>query len=119
MRGKETSDDYRYFPEPDLPPLRVDPAWMESIRLTMQELPSARRERYVTALGLSPADAIVIAGDPATAQVFEGAMDAVGGSVSGQKVANWVTGEYLRLAKGEGGAAAVAQVEPGELGRLV
>ncbi len=46
-------------------------------------------------------------------------MDALGGSVSGQKVANWVTGEYLRLAKGEGGAAAVAQVDPAELGRLV
>ncbi len=48
MRIKESSDDYRYFPEPDLPPLRVDPAWLESIRLTMPELPSARRERYVT-----------------------------------------------------------------------
>ena len=116
MRVKESSDDYRYFPEPDLPPLRVDAAWLESIRTTMPELPSARRERYVTELGLAPADAVVIVGDPAAAQVFEGAMDAVGGSVPGRKVANWVTGEYLRLAKGEGGTAAVARVDPARAG---
>ncbi len=119
MRIKESSDDYRYFPEPDLPPLRVDPAWLASIRLDMPELPAARRVRYVTDLGLLPADAVVIAGDPAAALVFEGALAAVDGAVAPRKLANWVTGEYLRLAKGEGGAAAVARVDPGELGALV
>jgi aspartyl-tRNA(Asn)/glutamyl-tRNA(Gln) amidotransferase subunit B len=119
MRIKESSDDYRYFPEPDLPPLRVDPSWLESIRATMPELPAARRDRYVKVLGLAPADAVVIAGDPAVAGVFEGALAAVGDSVPARKVANWVTGEYLRLAKGEGGAAAVEHVDPAELGVLV
>ena len=119
MRIKESSDDYRYFPEPDLPPLRVDPAWLESIRAALPELPAARRERYVTDLGLASADATVIAGDPAAAAVFEGALASVAGSVPARKVANWVTGEYLRLAKGEAGALAVEHVVPAELGRLV
>ncbi len=119
MRIKESSDDYRYFPEPDLPPLRVDPAWLDSIRAAMPELPSARRGRYVNELGLAPADAIVIAADPATTRLFEGALAAGGTGVPPRKLANWVTGEYLRLAKGEGGAAAVAQVDPVELGALV
>ena len=61
MRVKETSEDYRYFPEPDLPPLRVDPAWLAEIRSSMPELPAARRERYQRELGLSAYDAGVIA----------------------------------------------------------
>ena len=50
MRSKEDSHDYRYFPEPDLPPLRVDAAWLDEVRARLPELPAARRERYVTAL---------------------------------------------------------------------
>jgi aspartyl-tRNA(Asn)/glutamyl-tRNA(Gln) amidotransferase subunit B len=60
MRLKEESQDYRYFPEPDLPPLRTDPAWLESIRATLPELPAIRRERYVSDYGLSATDASVI-----------------------------------------------------------
>jgi aspartyl-tRNA(Asn)/glutamyl-tRNA(Gln) amidotransferase subunit B len=60
MRLKEESQDYRYFPEPDLPPLRTDPAWLASIRAALPELPSAKRERYRTDYGLSAHDASVI-----------------------------------------------------------
>ena len=60
MRLKEESEDYRYFPEPDLPPLRTDPAWLESIRAMLPELPAIRRERYVSEYGLSATDASVI-----------------------------------------------------------
>ena len=60
MRLKEESEDYRYFPEPDLPPLRTDAALLDSIRAAMPELPAARRARYVSAFGLSPYDAAVI-----------------------------------------------------------
>src|SRR5512143_627201 len=63
MRVKEDSDDYRYFPEPDLPPLEADPAWLDAIRASLPELPSARRARYVTELGLSTYDASVIVND--------------------------------------------------------
>ena len=70
MRAKETSDDYRYFPEPDLPPLRVDPAWIDRVRAALPELPAARRARYV-ALGLGAYDAAVIVADPAMTTAFE------------------------------------------------
>ena len=62
MRSKEDSHDYRYFPEPDLPPLRVDAAWLASIRAALPELPAARRARYERDLGLSAYDAAVIVG---------------------------------------------------------
>ena len=64
MRVKETSDDYRYFPEPDLPPLHLDPAWLDELRAELPELPAARRERYQAVLGLSAYDAAVLVADP-------------------------------------------------------
>ena len=96
MRSKETSDDYRYFPEPDLPPLHVDPAWLDALRAAMPELPAARRARYGEALGLSPYDAAVLVADPAATALFEATLAADAG-LGPKAVANWVTGEYLRL----------------------
>jgi aspartyl-tRNA(Asn)/glutamyl-tRNA(Gln) amidotransferase subunit B len=107
MRVKESSDDYRYFPEPDLPPLRVDASWLAEIRATLPELPAARRARYTTELGLSAYDAEVLVGDGAATHVFEDAR-AADPSLLPKKLANWVTGEYLRLAKGDGPGAAGA-----------
>ena len=63
MRSKETSEDYRYFPDPDLPPLHVEPAWISGIRDGLPELPAARRARY-EALGITAYDAAVIVADP-------------------------------------------------------
>ncbi len=121
MRVKEYSDDYRYFPEPDLPPLRADAAWLEAIRAGLPELPSARRSRYVDELGLSPYDAGVIVGDPAAGALFEEALAAAAGQLERARpapkaLANWVTGEFLRIARqrGDGGRASGA-----ELARLV
>ena len=71
MRSKETSDDYRYFPEPDLPPLHVDPAWLETLRAGLPELPAARRTRYGASLGLGPYDAGVLTSDPDATALFE------------------------------------------------
>jgi len=129
MRIKEDSDDYRYFPEPDLPPLRTDPAWLEAIRSSLPELPSARRARYVSALGLSPYDAAVIVADQAVSALFEDALAAarsqapgvppasgvpptLGGPPTPKALANWVTGEYPRIvkARGDGGRASGAQL---------
>ncbi len=97
MRVKETSDDYRYFPEPDLPPLRVDPAWVARIRAALPELPAARRARYQEALGLSPYDAAVLVADADASRLFEATLAAEGGGRDAKAVANWVTGEYLRV----------------------
>ena len=100
MRSKETSEDYRYFPEPDLPPLRVDEAWIERIRGRLPELPAARRERYVAA-GITPYDAAVIVADPAMTAAFE-AISAAGPGVAAKEVANFVTGPHARAAKAAG-----------------
>jgi aspartyl-tRNA(Asn)/glutamyl-tRNA(Gln) amidotransferase subunit B len=138
MRPKEEENDYRYFPEPDLPPLVTTPEWLAEIRSRLPELPAARRARYQSELGLSAYDAGVIVNDAAATELFEGALaagagaagpgpsgsraggsDAAGSAVSGvspKLVANWVTGEYMRLAKGDG---AVSRVVPTELAALV
>ena len=112
MRVKETSDDYRYFPEPDLPPLHVDPAWLTDLRERLPELPAARRERYQADLGLSTYDASVIVGNPNALTLFE---TLTGAGVPAKEAANWVSGEYLRLLRkfGEGD---VPHLEPAGLG---
>jgi aspartyl-tRNA(Asn)/glutamyl-tRNA(Gln) amidotransferase subunit B len=96
MRIKETSDDYRYFPEPDLPPLHLDPAWLGAIKAGLPELPAARRARYQAKLGLSPYDATVLVADPDAARLFEETLGA-DASLEPKPVANWVVGDYLRL----------------------
>ena len=116
MRSKETSDDYRYFPEPDLPPLHIEPAWLESLRTSMAELPAARRARYRDALGLRGYDAATLVADPDAARLFEDTLDAQPG-LDPKAVANWVLGEYLRL-RNEGTGPGLA-VDPHQLGDLV
>ena len=118
MRTKETSDDYRYFPEPDLPPLRLDPAWLDEIRRGLPELPAARRRRYREDLGLSAYDAGVLVNDAAATSIFEAAR-AADPDLSPKKLANWVSGEYLRLAKGEEGGPGVELVSGEQLAALV
>jgi len=98
MRLKEDSDDYRYFPEPDLPPLHLDAAWLEEIRARLPELPAARRARYRDELGLSAYDAAVIVNDETMTTAFE-AIRAAGPGLPAKEVANLVTGDYGRAAK--------------------
>jgi aspartyl-tRNA(Asn)/glutamyl-tRNA(Gln) amidotransferase subunit B len=115
MRSKETSDDYRYFPEPDLPPLRVDAGWLAGIRGELPELPAERRVRYQAALGLSAYDAAVLTADAEAGRLFEATL-AAGSSLEPKPVANWVTGDYLRL---RNAAADPITIDPGELADLI
>jgi aspartyl-tRNA(Asn)/glutamyl-tRNA(Gln) amidotransferase subunit B len=115
MRSKETSDDYRYFPEPDLPPLRVDAAWLARIRGELPELPAARRARYRDALGLSAYDAAVLVADADAGRLFEATLAAAPG-LEPKPVANWVTGDYLRL---RNAAPSAVMVDPVALASLV
>jgi aspartyl-tRNA(Asn)/glutamyl-tRNA(Gln) amidotransferase subunit B len=115
MRNKETSDDYRYFPEPDLPPLRVDATWLGTIRGALPELPAARRVRYQAALGLSDYDAGVLTADADAGRLFEATLVAAPG-LEPKPVANWVIGEYLRL---RNVAAHPISVDPVALGELI
>ena len=116
MRSKEDSHDYRYFPEPDLPPLRVDAAWLATIRASLAELPADRRARYGRELGLSAYDAGVIVGDARATELFEQARSAAP-DADAKALANWVTGPYLALSRSDPEAA--DRVSAGELADLV
>src|SRR5712675_1580878 len=92
MRSKEHAHDYRYFPEPDLAPLRVSDAWREEIRATLPELPPARRARFIADYGLREYDAGVITASRALADYFE---QTAGVSGDARVAANWVMGDLL------------------------
>jgi aspartyl-tRNA(Asn)/glutamyl-tRNA(Gln) amidotransferase subunit B len=94
QRSKEEANDYRYFPEPDLPPLLPSAAWVAELRAALPELPAARRGRYMEQLGLSGYDAGVLTADVALADYFDGVVAA---GVTPKVAANWVTGEFRRL----------------------
>ena len=91
MRSKEDAQDYRYFPDPDLPPLVIDPAWIERVRSEMPELPEAKRARYVSTLALSADDAASLVANAAIARSFEATVDA---GVASKLAANWHLGEF-------------------------
>jgi aspartyl-tRNA(Asn)/glutamyl-tRNA(Gln) amidotransferase subunit B len=112
MRSKEDSHDYRYFPEPDLPPLRVDAAWLDEIRAGLPELPAARRVRYTTDFGLSAYDAAVLVAEPRATALFEG-VRAASATVDIKAAANWVTGAFFGLLKTDPEAA--TRVDPVQL----
>jgi aspartyl-tRNA(Asn)/glutamyl-tRNA(Gln) amidotransferase subunit B len=96
QRSKEFAEDYRYFPEPDLPPLQLDLAWIDDLRRALPELPGARRARLVSEYGLPAADAVQIAADRELADLFEGA---VGSGAGAKPVANWIIGEVAPTGK--------------------
>lgn len=101
QRSKEEADDYRYFPEPDLPPLVIDPVWVEQLRASLPELPDARRLRYHKELGLSTQDANVLTEDKALGDYFEQVLSAGGtGEIKTRaKAANKWLSEVVRLLK--------------------
>ena len=92
-RSKESAHDYRYFPEPDLPPLQIDAAWIGELRAALPELPRARRQRFQSAHGLSPYDAQVLTQSRALSEYFEAT---VASGVSAKAAANWIMSELLR-----------------------
>jgi aspartyl-tRNA(Asn)/glutamyl-tRNA(Gln) amidotransferase subunit B len=93
MRHKEMAHDYRYFPDPDLLPLELSPDRVEATRRSLPELPAARRERFVEALGLSAYDAAVLTGSKAVADFYEQVVEL---SRDAKAASNWVQGEVLR-----------------------
>ena len=94
QRSKEEANDYRYFPEPDLPPLRPSAEWVARLRASLPELPAQRRARYVAELGLSPYDAAVLTADVALSSYYE---SVVASGIDPKRAANWVSGEFSRL----------------------
>jgi aspartyl-tRNA(Asn)/glutamyl-tRNA(Gln) amidotransferase subunit B len=114
MRSKEDAHDYRYFPEPDLPPLVLDADWVERLKAALPELPDARRARYV-ALGLSPYDAHVLTLEKETAAFFE----EVAQGRDAKMAANWVTGDYFAALNRLKRSVADSPVSAANLGALL
>ena len=96
QRSKEYAHDYRYFPEPDLPPLVIGREWVEAVQRKLPELPEARRDRFITAYGLSLYDANLLTESKALADYFEEGVKA-SKEVSPKEVANWLIGEVGRI----------------------
>jgi len=116
MRSKEKAHDYRYFPEPDLLPVHISPAWREEVLHTLPELPEAKRARFVSSHGVTPYDAEVLTNTQALADYFE-SMVKVG--APGKAAANWIQTELLRRLKDSGKEIDSSPVLPASLADLV
>ena len=129
MRSKEDAQDYRYFPDPDLPPLVVEPALIERIRASLPVLPDAMRERFVGAFGLSPYDAATLTATRATAHYFDRVVGALAAREPGapdttphtlaKLAANWVTGDVAAALNRAGLDIADCPVSPVQLAALL
>ena len=119
MRSKETAEDYRYFPDPDLPPLVVDGQLMGATLHSMPELPAARFDRYVRAHGLAPDDARTLISERGLSDYFEQALKAHRAEGSGRVIANWMLGELLAALNAGGLAIAASPMPPARLSELV
>nr|C5CY39.1 RecName: Full=Aspartyl/glutamyl-tRNA(Asn/Gln) amidotransferase subunit B; Short=Asp/Glu-ADT subunit B [Variovorax paradoxus S110] len=116
MRTKEDAADYRYFPDPDLPPLAIEAEWIERVRATMPELPRAMAERYVRDHGMSEYDAAQLTQSPALARYFD---DAVKAGATPKLASNWITGEMARRLNAQEIGIEAAPVTAQQLAQLV
>jgi aspartyl-tRNA(Asn)/glutamyl-tRNA(Gln) amidotransferase subunit B len=116
MRSKEEAHDYRYFPEPDLVPLRIGAQWLAAVEAAMPELPARKRARFLREYGLTPYDAEVLTATRATSEYFETAARVSGNP---KMAAHWVMGDLMALLKAQGGDIAQSPVSAEDLGELV
>src|SRR5262249_4834332 len=113
---KEKAHDYRYFPEPDLLPVHISAIWREEVRRSLPELPDTKRERFVSAYGITPYDAEVLTASQALAAYFEAVVKA---GASGKNSANWMQTELLRRLNESGKEIDSSPVTPASLAELV
>jgi aspartyl-tRNA(Asn)/glutamyl-tRNA(Gln) amidotransferase subunit B len=122
QRSKEQAHDYRYFPEPDLPPLVINRSWVEDIQANLPELPGARRVRYMHDFGLSEQDANVLTEDKALGDYFEQVMAVVHTSdrkARAKLASNWLLGEVVRLLNARSLSAQDCPLAPAALANLL
>lgn len=118
MRGKEEAHDYRYFPDPDLLPVMLDAAFIESIREQLPELPNVRRQRLISTHGLSPTDAAQLAGQRAWADYYETVVQHLDASAA-KLIANWMLGELAALLNRQGLDINASPISPEQLAGLL
>jgi aspartyl-tRNA(Asn)/glutamyl-tRNA(Gln) amidotransferase subunit B len=118
MRSKEDAQDYRYFPDPDLPPLAITQAWIDRVKAAMPELPGAMRERFVRDYGLPEYDAMVLTQSKAMAAYFEAAI-AAAGQDQAKPAANWLMGDVSSTLNREGADIADAPVSAAQFALLL
>jgi aspartyl-tRNA(Asn)/glutamyl-tRNA(Gln) amidotransferase subunit B len=116
MRSKEEAHDYRYFPEPDLPPLQLDPAWIDAVRASLPELPDARRRRLVREYAIPDYDAGVLTQEADVAAYFETTAAAAGNA---KAASNWIMGELMRKANEAGVGVTALPITPAALAGLI
>ena len=116
LRSKEEAHDYRYFPEPDLVPLQIDPAWVDELRATQPELPGARSERFMSQYGLPRSDARTLAAGGALAGFYE---EIVNLGADPRPAANWTLGEYLAYLNAAGVEAGHGHVTAERMAKLI
>ena len=116
QRSKEEAHDYRYFPEPDLPPLYISREWLEEIRSRLVELPDAKQERFVREYGLDPKDAAVLVAEREIADYYEACVREYGDPV---KVCHWISGELFRLLKATETPVTQVKITPAHLAELL
>jgi aspartyl-tRNA(Asn)/glutamyl-tRNA(Gln) amidotransferase subunit B len=121
QRAKEGDTGYRYFPEPDLPPLNLSTIWIEQIKAGLPELPDTKLTRYTTAYGLSKKEAQILIEDRPTAAYFESVVTAADGraGVTPKLISNWVSGELFRLLSEKGLEISQVKVKPEHLVSLI
>ncbi|MEW5941287.1 MAG: Asp-tRNA(Asn)/Glu-tRNA(Gln) amidotransferase subunit GatB [Chloroflexota bacterium] len=119
QRSKEDAHDYRYFPEPDLPPLKVDEAWLERVRAELPELPRAKFNRFVTSYELPAKDAARLVEEKYVADYFEATVSRLPSSVTPKVIANWILGDLFGLLNTRGESLEQARVKPDALAELV
>jgi aspartyl-tRNA(Asn)/glutamyl-tRNA(Gln) amidotransferase subunit B len=126
MRSKEHAHDYRYFPDPDLLPLTLDAAWVETLKQGLPELPDAKQARFITALGLTPYNASVLVAEKEPAEFYESALAAARKAAPTQPeskvavdVANLVMGDYFAALNASGKTVAEFQVSAAMLAELL
>jgi aspartyl-tRNA(Asn)/glutamyl-tRNA(Gln) amidotransferase subunit B len=120
MRSKEDAQDYRYFPDPDLPPLVIDDAWIERIRAEMPELPQPMAHRFVADYSVPLTDAVQLTMSRELARYFESTVQApVGVHLSGKTAANWILGEITARLNRDGIEIEQAPVRPNEFAQLL
>jgi aspartyl-tRNA(Asn)/glutamyl-tRNA(Gln) amidotransferase subunit B len=116
MRSKEDAPDYRYFPEPDLPPLEVSQEWVERLRDELPELPEARRQRFMRDYDLNPDESFTLTSDRKLADYFETAARA---SNNTRAAANWILSELLRELKNADVDITLCKIKPEDLGAMI